>query len=237
MERLTGRKLCAGRAYYEKCGVVECADECSVCEVPKEALKKLKEYEDLEERLQNVYGECDGLLENVVVGLEKHERAEFEKPIKVRLLTDDDVDRWEAYKAIDTAEECREAKKFRESAERIKHGEYVPILKMAEQLEQAADIIESLSAKLQAANMESLKMKLSGHEAVAEKAARVLQEAKEYVDKLKKRYMDGHPVEYGGQDESDEIKCPYCGFGVAMNDDFAELKPKHCPECGTKLIY
>ena len=23
----------------------------------------------------------------------------------------------------------------------------------------------------------------------------------------------------------------------ARNDDYAEMRPKHCPECGTKLIY
>lgn len=69
----------------------------------------------MEERLTSIYGECDGLLENVVAGLEKHEGAEFEKPIKARLLTDDDVDRWEAYKAIGTVEECREAKEVQQA--------------------------------------------------------------------------------------------------------------------------
>lgn len=44
---------------------------------------------------------------------------------------------------------------LKESERRIKNGEYVSFLKMAERLGQAADTIESLSAKLQATNMES----------------------------------------------------------------------------------
>lgn len=49
--------------------------------------------------------------------------------------------------------------------------------------------------------------------------------------------MDGIPVDFEGDDADDEIQCPYCGYGVARNDDYADMKPKHCPECGTKLIY
>ena len=60
--------------------------------------KPMDHYEDLEERLQSVYGECDGLLEKVVEGLVKHEGVEFEKPMKSRLLTDDDVDKWDRLK-------------------------------------------------------------------------------------------------------------------------------------------
>lgn len=63
-----------------------------------EAVDKLANYEKLEEQLQSVYGECDGLLEKVVEGLVKHEGAEFEKPTKARLLTDDDVDKWDRLK-------------------------------------------------------------------------------------------------------------------------------------------
>lgn len=39
-------------------------------------------------------------------------------------------------------------RELKESERRVKNGEYVPILKMAERLGQAADTIESLSAKL-----------------------------------------------------------------------------------------
>ena len=59
-------------------------------------VEKLAEYEDLEERLRNVYGECDGLLQKVVEHLESHEGIDLQGPVsKARLLTDDDVDRWE----------------------------------------------------------------------------------------------------------------------------------------------
>lgn len=37
---------------------------------------------------------------------------------------------------------------------------------------------------------------------------------------------------------SEELKpCPFCGYEVARNDDYEEMRPKHCPECGTKLTY
>lgn len=62
------------------------------------AYEKLKKYKDLEEQLKSVYGECGGLLEKVVEGLVKHEGVEFEKPMKARLLTDDDVDKWDRLK-------------------------------------------------------------------------------------------------------------------------------------------
>lgn len=70
-------------------------------------IDRLAEYEDLEERLQSVYGECVGLLEKVVGHLERHEGINFQNPaIKAKLLTDEEVDRWEElqqYQAIGTA--------------------------------------------------------------------------------------------------------------------------------------
>ena len=64
-------------------------------------LEKLAMYEDLEESLEQVYGECSGLLEKAIKHLIKHEGADFEKPLKSRLLTDEDVDRWQKYKDLD----------------------------------------------------------------------------------------------------------------------------------------
>lgn len=50
-------------------------------------INRLAEYEDLEERLQSVYGECEGLLEKVVEHLERHEGINFQNPAsKARLL-------------------------------------------------------------------------------------------------------------------------------------------------------
>lgn len=64
--------------------------------------KKLKEYEDLEERINNVYGDCDGLLLKVVETLEKHSCVDIaNNTLKSRLLTDEDVDKWEEYKQLE----------------------------------------------------------------------------------------------------------------------------------------
>lgn len=64
--------------------------------------EKLAEYEDLEERLQAVYGECGGLLEKVVEHLECHEGVDLPEPVfKARLLTDSEVDRWQEYKKLE----------------------------------------------------------------------------------------------------------------------------------------
>lgn len=64
------------------------------------AYKKLKEYKDLEDQLESVYGECNGLLEVVVNNLVKHESVDIGKPYKARLLTDEDVDKWDKYKEL-----------------------------------------------------------------------------------------------------------------------------------------
>lgn len=65
---------------------------------------------------------------------------------------------------------------------------------------------------------------------------RLKKDEKEIFD-YKQRYQHGLKVVYKGQDESDEICCPICGIGVARNDDFIEFRPKHCSECGTRLLY
>lgn len=76
----------------------ECTREWSGCPTITEILDKLAYYEDLEEKLENVYGECAGLLETVVNNLVEHENIDFGKPHKARLLTDEDVDKWEDWK-------------------------------------------------------------------------------------------------------------------------------------------
>ncbi|MGN0485545.1 MAG: hypothetical protein ACI4HI_18555 [Lachnospiraceae bacterium] len=60
--------------------------------------EKIAKYENLEKQLQLTYGECDGLLETAITGLVKHEGVAFSKPMKSRLLTDDDVDKWDRLK-------------------------------------------------------------------------------------------------------------------------------------------
>lgn len=65
-------------------------------------LQKLADYEDLEERLNKVYGDCDGLLLSVVETLEKHPCIDMaNNTLKSRLLTDEDVDKWEEYKQLE----------------------------------------------------------------------------------------------------------------------------------------
>lgn len=70
-----------------------------------------------------------------------------------------------------------------------------------------------------------------------EKAATALEEASSCIIKLKKRYIDGMSVHYQGDDADDGIECPVCGYEVARNDDYGNTRLRHCPECGTKLIY
>lgn len=54
---------------------------------------------------------------------------------------------------------------------------------------------------------------------------------------MQQKYEDGIEVKRQGDDADDEILCPECGYSLAINDEEEELRPKHCPECGTKLIY
>lgn len=60
-------------------------------------LEKCCYYEDMEERLEKVYGECDGMIETIVSHLEKHEGVDVGSPGKALLLTDDDVDKWKKH--------------------------------------------------------------------------------------------------------------------------------------------
>ena len=54
---------------------------------------------------------------------------------------------------------------------------------------------------------------------------------------MQRKYEDGIEVKRQEDDTDDEILCPECGYSLAKNDEEEELRPKHCPECGTKLIY
>lgn len=54
---------------------------------------------------------------------------------------------------------------------------------------------------------------------------------------MQQKYEDGIEVKRQGDDADDEILCPECGYSLVRNDEKEELRPKHCPECGTKLIY
>lgn len=98
------------------CDIKQCDKRDAVLQAI-EALEEICQYREIKERLKAVYGECDGLLEtavdqaveNAVSILEKHEGIDIGDPYKSRLLTDEDVDKWDAYLAIGTPEECRAA--------------------------------------------------------------------------------------------------------------------------------
>lgn len=69
------------------------------------------------------------------------------------------------------------------------------------------------------------------------KSAVLFQTAALTLAEMQQKYEDGIEVKRQGDDADDEILCPECGYSLARNDDEEELRPKHCPECGTKLIY
>lgn len=77
-----------------------------------DALEQIQKYHDMERKLQEIYGENNGLLGMIVNQLYKHEGVDIPGPVfKSRLLTDDDdVDKWEQYKSIGTVDERREAR-------------------------------------------------------------------------------------------------------------------------------
>lgn len=54
---------------------------------------------------------------------------------------------------------------------------------------------------------------------------------------MQRKYEDGIEVKRQGDDADDEILCPECGYSLARNDEEEELRPKHCPECGTKRCF
>ena len=63
-------------------------------------LEKLGKYEDLEERLNKVYGDCDGLLESMIELLEEHSGVDIpDDTVKALLLTN---------KAVDFYKECED---------------------------------------------------------------------------------------------------------------------------------
>ncbi len=63
-------------------------------------IEKLGKYEDLEERLNKVYGDCDGLLESMIELLEEHSGVDIpDDTVKALLLTN---------KAVDFYKECED---------------------------------------------------------------------------------------------------------------------------------
>lgn len=78
---------------------------------------------------------------------------------------------------------------------------------------------------------------VQGTAEIMEEAVTALNAAQNTIDGMNIKYVQGMDVHRQGLDESDGIECPVCKYEVARNDDYREMCPKHCPECGTKLIY
>lgn len=124
---------CLGfQAEQEVCEECPVYDEGRIActEVARSALKALKEiqqYRSMDERLSEVYGENNGLLKTLVEYILKwkSENKAGEIPAKTIMLTDEDVDRWNAYKEIGTVEECREAVEKQKPKDVVKFSEII----------------------------------------------------------------------------------------------------------------
>lgn len=66
------------------------------------ALEEIQQYREMDRKLREAYGDCIGLLKTAA-------EVSIGNPVKARLLTNEDADMWDAYRAIGTVEECREA--------------------------------------------------------------------------------------------------------------------------------
>jgi len=73
-----------------------------------EAIQKNKEYQELESRLQNIFG-GEVPLSMIVDELREPDNPH---PINAKILTYEDAAEWERYKEIGTADECEAAVKF-----------------------------------------------------------------------------------------------------------------------------
>ena len=105
MERLTDKNAVGNYFYpkcFEKCDGLGASSKCDNCDIMTSICEKLGKYEDLEERLNKVYGDCDGLLLRVVSMLEKHPGIDMaNNTLKSRLITDEEVDKREEYKQLE----------------------------------------------------------------------------------------------------------------------------------------
>lgn len=102
-----GHEVCEECPVYNESGIA-CRE---IARTAILALKEIQQYREMDMKLRVVYGDCDGLLVTAIEGLCKHSEVDIGNPIKARLLTDDDVDKWNAYREIGTAEEFSQTKR------------------------------------------------------------------------------------------------------------------------------
>ena len=83
------------------------------------ALKEIQQYRALEKRLSDMFG-GELSLSDVVNELERYlKEPDNSHPINAKILTYEAADKWEAYKAIGTVDECRVAMKFKEYFDKL----------------------------------------------------------------------------------------------------------------------
>ena len=116
---LAGLEVCEECRFYKLCHVW-CDD---VHRLIVDALEEIQQYRAMEQRLKNVYGECDGLLEKVVEYLIEHKEANISERItKAIILTNEDVNKWDGYRAIGTIEEFKALKEKNTPMELAEHN-------------------------------------------------------------------------------------------------------------------
>lgn len=94
-----------------------------------------------------------------------------------------------------------------------------------------ADKLQNISARIQSGTV------LSTDRAVILEASDVIKESEHWIQKTKARFFQGMPVHKDGDSGTDAVYCPFCGERIGINNDDYILRLKHCPECGTLLIY
>lgn len=114
------------------------------------------------------------------------------------------------------------------------HKKYVFHLESEENMD---ELLNQLQLYMKAYKEPPYGREVEGTTEILEKASQTLTKIAHRVVFLENQFVDGMHVIYQGDDESDSILCPFCKYEVARNDDYAEMRPKHCPECGTKLKY
>lgn len=99
------------------------------------------------------------------------------------------------------------------------------------------DLSQELRLYEKAYKKEPADCAVEGTPELLHRAASTLDELGQNLTAIKSRFIDGMRVHSQGDDESDAIECPFCGYKIASNDDYEEMRTPHCPQCGTKLIY
>lgn len=90
-------------------------------EMAIKALEQVQQYRKYKNKFREIYGDCEDALDVILDLLTKYEMPELngKADYKLRLPTDRDADKWDAYRQIGTVEECREAME-KQTAKKVK---------------------------------------------------------------------------------------------------------------------